>query len=150
MTSNNEQERKLGICKWFDKMKGFGFIQEIYTTNDFFVHYSQLQSDNEYTSKYLVAGEYISFVETEYSNPTEDNMIEKNTRTAGSVSGVGGGPLMYQTQLLQQSFYQNEKQKRHRANQRHKQYISNRKTDTTSTSTQETEISNPFSLLDAE
>lgn len=150
MDSNDEVGRKIGICKWFDKMKGFGFVQEINTKNDFFVHYSQLQSDNEHTIKYLVAGEYISFVETEYSSPNEDHTIEKNTRTAGSITGIGGGPLMYQTQLLQHSFYQNEKHKRLRANHRHKEYISRRKQEDTSTSTQETETSNPFSLLDAE
>ena len=33
-------DKMTGVCKWFDKMRGYGFIQELSTGNDFFVHYS--------------------------------------------------------------------------------------------------------------
>jgi CspA family cold shock protein len=34
-----------GIVKWFNSVKGFGFITQDGSSNDIFVHYSQIQSD---------------------------------------------------------------------------------------------------------
>ena len=91
-------DKMTGVCKWFDKMRGYGFIQELSTGNDFFVHYSQLQSDNDNNARYLVAGEYIEFLEV--NNP-QDNNNKENCVVAGHVTGIGGGPLMYQSHLKQ-------------------------------------------------
>jgi cold shock CspA family protein len=113
MTPSQECDTQLGICKWFDKQKGYGFVQELHTENDLFVHYSQLQSNDGAQSRYLLAGEYISFVETEYTNPRNTTTPGTPTRTAGNVTGVGGGPLMYQTQLEQRSTYHPEEDGQH-------------------------------------
>jgi len=145
-TLDTNQDTKIGICKWFDKMKGYGFVQEINTDNDFFVHYSQLQSDDDSHSKFLITGEYISFIESEYSNPnTTENSSNTSTRTAGNVTGVGGGPLMYQTQLTQRSYHRQEKDTRPHAHRN--VHIARQSVQPILSTTNKVEASNPFSLL---
>lgn len=109
--------RHLGMCKWFDKMKGFGFIQCLDAgpvQKDFFVHHSQLgtifcnnkeQYRDEDTFRFLVAGEYVEFGVCEKMNMSENESLNDKTNErlmASSVTGPMGGPLMYQTQMQQQ------------------------------------------------
>ena len=150
MTTTDNIDIKNGIVKWFDKMKGYGFVQEINTDNDFFVHYSQLQSNDDSHNKHLFVGEYISFTETDYNNPrATERSVGTSTRTAGNVTGIGGGPLMYQTHLTRPSFYKNEKSTRHRVS-RNVHSSSQAANRPTSSTTEPTEKSNPFSLLATE
>ena len=113
--SENVRTRHLGMCKWFDKMKGFGFIQCLGSEQtDFFVHHSQLgtvfannkgQHRDEDIFRYLVAGEYVEFGVCEKTTLPEAEPSEEKTNErlmASSVTGPMGGPLMYQTQMQQQ------------------------------------------------
>eukprot|EP01031_Cornospumella_fuschlensis_P036838 gene36838-44688_t len=50
--------RVQGTVKWFDRKKGFGFINTGSTAEDVFVHQSQIQSDGFRT---LVDGEAVEF-----------------------------------------------------------------------------------------
>ena len=95
--TNEEVERLFGIVKWFDKMKGYGFVQQLNTENDYFVHYSKLKCSNDQCTKHLVAGEYIQFniSEPSVSNTTND---DRPSQVAVKVTGIFNGPLMYENQ----------------------------------------------------
>lgn len=115
MTSTTEtteatSERQLGICKWFDKMKGFGFVQGLDDKRDFFAHHTQINRSpdtskafDENVFRYLVAGEYVEFTINE-QEPDEDDDAQNDSKRvmAACVTGLRGGPLMFQTQLQQQ------------------------------------------------
>jgi len=47
-----------GKVKWFDSKKGYGFISNISDDKDYFVHFSEIQSDN---FKTLEEGQKITF-----------------------------------------------------------------------------------------
>ena len=49
------KEKNIGIVKWFNDIKGFGFIQS--EGKDYFVHYSCIHND----SKTLADGALVSF-----------------------------------------------------------------------------------------
>ena len=105
--------RHYGVVKWFDKMKGYGFLQQLNTTNDYFVHYTQLQSEDESDTKYLVAGEYVEFSITAsvMSKPQNNAANEQHGETthpaeiAANVTGIMGGPLLYRSQQQQRAFH---------------------------------------------
>ena len=110
--------RQIGRCKWFSK--GYGFIQGLGDDKrDFFVHHTQLGSldtseetdANEF--RYLMRGETVEFTakdkphtdgraqETDAGN-TVPNKDGSNRVMACNVTGIYGGPLMYQTELHEQ------------------------------------------------
>ena len=78
-------ERHTGVVKWFNSKTGYGFITNCDTTEDVFVHHSQITtSGNVY--KTLTDGEYVEYV------PTVD---DKNSKTlASDVTGIKKGPLL--------------------------------------------------------
>lgn len=79
--------RKIACVKWFNPKSGYGFITDIETNDDIFVHHSELQtSDNIYRS--LTTGEYVSF---------DVNVDDSGKSTAVQVTGVGGGLLLCET-----------------------------------------------------
>jgi CspA family cold shock protein len=47
-----------GKVKWFDSKKGYGFISNISDDKDYFVHFSEIQSDS---FKTLEEGQKITF-----------------------------------------------------------------------------------------
>lgn len=94
--------RLVGIVKWFDKVKGFGFLQQLSTDNDYFVHYSQLQSTAECSTRYLIAGEYVEFnISQPTEAPTRPN--GKSSDVAVNVTGISSGPLMHETHQQQRT-----------------------------------------------
>jgi CspA family cold shock protein len=48
----------VGVVKWFDLKKGFGFIQNPADGKDIFVHYSAIQSEG---FKTLIDGESVEY-----------------------------------------------------------------------------------------
>ena len=48
----------IGVVKWFNNVKGFGFIEPKNGDGDIFVHYSEIQSDGYKT---LSRGQSVSF-----------------------------------------------------------------------------------------
>lgn len=49
----------IGVVKWFDAKKGYGFILHPQDGSDIFVHYSQIHSDKRF--KTLRTGEEVEF-----------------------------------------------------------------------------------------
>ena len=84
-----------GRVKWFNKNAGYGFITAVdgdHSEEDIFVHHSALIVDKD-QFRYLVEGEYISFV---WSASGKEN--EQHKWHATDVTGVCGGPLLCETQ----------------------------------------------------
>ena len=53
-----EREMKYGTVKWFNNVKGYGFLVEDGNTDDIFVHYSAISGDG---FKTLKQGEPVHF-----------------------------------------------------------------------------------------
>ena len=81
-------ESKIGSVKWFNNRKGFGFLTDMDTKDEVFVHFSGVDVP-EGVFKALYEGEYVS-----YSESTDD----KGKKVAVNVTGVKGGPLLCQNE----------------------------------------------------
>ena len=89
---NTSSERLTGRVKWFNNRAGFGFVTVLEgdkKDEDVFVHHSGIVVNSE-QYKYLVQGEYVSFVLRESDN--SDHPYQ-----AGDVRGVYSGWLMCET-----------------------------------------------------
>ena len=96
--SSFTDERLTGRVKWFNNRAGFGFVTVLdgdKKDEDVFVHHSGIVVENE-QYKYLVQGEYVSFVLR-----TSDN--HDHPYQAGDVKGVFGGWLMCETRNANRS-----------------------------------------------
>jgi len=92
-TTQQHESRFFGQVKWFDKSKGYGFVTDLDTKQDYFVHHSALKEQNAEEYAYLVAGEYIEF---ELSEKADQGAVDSQGRKlAVNVTGIRGGPLMY-------------------------------------------------------
>lgn len=86
MELNNQSETKKilsGKVKWFDRRKGFGFITEDNTGQDYFVHYSGLRDKIKENNRVVFEVEEnekgvkainVSKIEVEQTNLTEDDI----------------------------------------------------------------------------
>ena len=74
----------LGSVKWFNHKKGYGFITNLETKKDIFVHYSGIKVSDD---------TYKTLIDNEYVNYSEDT-LEDGKKTAVNVTGVKGGPLL--------------------------------------------------------
>ena len=81
-------ESKIGSVKWFNNRKGFGFLTNMDTKDEVFVHFSGVDVP-EGVFKALYEGEYVSYIES-----TDDN----GKKVAVNVTGVKGGPLLCQNE----------------------------------------------------
>ena len=63
-----------GKVKWFDAKKGYGFVSNTSTDTDYFVHFSEIQSDS---FKTLEAGQKVTFEIGEGPKGT----VAKNVKT---------------------------------------------------------------------
>ena len=81
----SETARQASV-KWFNSKAGYGFLKDLESEEDVFVHHSGIQTpENVY--KTLTTGEYVS-----YSTSTDD----KGKVLAVNVTGIAGGPLLCQ------------------------------------------------------
>lgn len=79
-------ELKQASVKWFNSKAGYGFLKDLESEADVFVHHSGIETpENVY--KTLTTGEYVS-----YSTRTD----EKGKVLAVNITGIGGGPLLCQ------------------------------------------------------
>jgi cold shock CspA family protein len=108
IVDDEHTERLFGVVKWFDKMKGYGFVRQLQTDNDYFVHYSQLKCDGEHQTKYLVAGEYIQFNISETTSTSVSRSTGRSSLVAVNVTGIMDGPLLYESQQQQRSYHHRE------------------------------------------
>ena len=84
MTEDNNETMNIGMVKWFDNRKGYGFIRDLNKDTDFFVHFSNISVKLEATYKKLYPCEYVSY-----------GLEEKDGReVCVNVTGVYGGPLL--------------------------------------------------------
>ena len=91
-------ERLTGRVKWFNNRAGFGFVTVMEgekKDEDVFVHHSGIEVNSE-QYKYLVQGEYVSFVLRESDN-------DEHPYQAGDVKGVLSGWLMCETRNANRS-----------------------------------------------
>ena len=113
-TEQNSSEKLIGQCKWFDKVKGFGFIRGIDTNVDYFVHHTQISSnlsssESKELFRYLVAGEYVEFSVQNIKNSIQQS---DNKVMASNITGIKGGTLMYHTlhqQHVERNSFQSDK-----------------------------------------
>ena len=84
MTEGNNETMNIGMVKWFDNRKGYGFIRDLNKDKDLFVHFSNILVKHEATYKKLYPCEYVSY-----------GLEEKDGReVCVNVTGVHGGPLL--------------------------------------------------------
>ena len=81
----------IGSVKWFDSKKGYGFI-ETQESNDYFVHFSEIQSENY---KKLYPGEYVEF----------DVSEDSEKPCCKNVTGPNGGKLLIQNEKYRYKVY---------------------------------------------
>ena len=63
-----QQKKKQGVCRWFDAVKGYGFIAPIGGQADIFVHFSNIAGcEGDYRS--LDAGEKVEYNEEMTDRP---------------------------------------------------------------------------------
>ena len=96
-THDNSLTPLVGQVKWFDKVKGFGFISNIDDQVDYFVHHTQISStvnddDQRELFRYLIAGEYVEF---QLQNVSRADEHGDRKVMACKVTGIRGGSLMY-------------------------------------------------------
>lgn len=70
--------------KWFNPRTGFGFLTDTSSSEDIFVHHSQITTSNN-VYKTLTQGEYV-----EYETTTD----ESGKSLAANVTGLNRGPLL--------------------------------------------------------
>jgi CspA family cold shock protein len=82
--SIQQEVTRTGRVKWFDTKKGYGFLNDINSDEDVFIHFSSIHTENE-IYKTLYQGEYVSFTSK------KDN---RERLVTDSVTGVSGGKLL--------------------------------------------------------
>jgi len=58
MSATQTQGTTVGVMKWFNPEKGFGFVKDEGTDKEYFVHFSEIQMDGYKT---LNEGDRVSF-----------------------------------------------------------------------------------------
>ncbi|MCS4271278.1 MULTISPECIES: RNA chaperone/antiterminator CspA [Raoultella] len=65
--------KMIGLVKWFNESKGFGFISPVDGSKDVFVHFSALQGDG---FKTLFEGQKVEFtIESGAKGPAAGNVV---------------------------------------------------------------------------
>jgi CspA family cold shock protein len=85
-------QRQPGCVKWFNNKTGYGFIRNLESEEDIFVHHTALNTVLSY--RYLVQGEYVEY---------DKGVHVKTGRTvAVNVTGIKKGKLMCETRAENQ------------------------------------------------
>ena len=81
---SQETQRSLASVKWFNHKAGYGFLTDLESDSDVFVHHNGIKTgDNVY--KTLTTGEYVEYETTKDSS---------GKTLAVNVTGVKGGKLL--------------------------------------------------------
>ena len=79
--------RMNGRVKWFDTKKGYGFVETTSeSSEDLFIHFSNIKTRDSDTYKKLFPGEYVSFLKVHDSDNDRNECRE--------LTGIDGGILM--------------------------------------------------------
>ena len=79
--------RMNGRVKWFDTKKGYGFVETTgESSEDLFIHFSNIKTRDSDTYKKLFPGEYVSFLKVHDSDNDRNECRE--------LTGIDGGILM--------------------------------------------------------
>ncbi len=79
-------ERYQAVVKWFNPRTGYGFLTDLKSKEDIFVHHKGITTDSD-VYRTLITGEYVCY----------DLSSDKSGKNlAVNVTGIGGGPLMCQ------------------------------------------------------
>lgn len=70
----------LGFCKWFDQKRGYGFLIDNDTGEEYFCHYSSIISEDDY--KILHENQKVSF-DSDEKNEEGKGLKAKNVRKIG-------------------------------------------------------------------
>jgi cold shock protein len=83
-------DRRIGWVKFFSAQKGYGFLTDVQSNQDAFVHFSSLQRRTP-GWRGLYKGEYVSFTP----------QVSDGKTAALDVTGVRGGPLMCEVNTIE-------------------------------------------------
>ena len=78
--------RHQSSVKWFNPRTGYGFLTDLKTSEDIFVHHKGIKVDSD-VYRTLITGEYVCY------DLSSDNSGKK---LAVNVTGIADGPLMCQ------------------------------------------------------
>jgi cold shock CspA family protein len=81
---------RIAWTKFFDATKGYGFLLDVETGKDVFVHFSALQC-RERGWRGLYKGEYVNY---------RPSLNADGRSAAAEVTGVAGGPLMCEASAM--------------------------------------------------
>ena len=83
----NSSPVRVGRCKWMRGAKGYGFISDLESKEEIFVHYSALKRSS-HGYRCLFPNEYIEY-QVAYAG---------DRKIATAVTGIQGGPLLCEVQ----------------------------------------------------
>lgn len=86
MTEETNNNRKQAVVKWFNPRTGYGFLTDLITKEDIFVHHKGIKTDGD-VYRTLITGEYVCY---DLSNDASGKKLASN------VTGIADGPLMCQ------------------------------------------------------
>ena len=67
-------ERKIGIVKWFSRIKGYGFIVPDEGEGEVFVHYSAIEGEGY---RNLYEGDKVAFVEVDIGKGPQAKQVNR-------------------------------------------------------------------------
>jgi cold shock CspA family protein len=94
-SDHSEEKRFQGKVNWFDRSRGYGFVHDHETENDYFIHHSQLQAYED-CFRFLHAGEYVTYtINNAHAGDNHSVMCH-------NVTGINNDDLMYVTDYKNQ------------------------------------------------
>lgn len=94
--------------KWFNMVSGYGFLLDLDTKKEIFVHHSELKVKND-CFRFLMEGEYVEYEEGKTNS-------EKHEIQAVNVTGIKGNELICETEHSSKTIPQVARKKMGRVN----------------------------------